>query len=291
MVLLTGATGYVGGCLLAELERRQVPVRALTRSPENRAARSTDTEVVRGDVTDSDSLAAAFDGVRAAYYLVHSLGGNGSFGDEERRGAETFATAARKAGLERIVYLGGLGRGDKLSPHLESRQEVGRILRESGVPAIELRASIVIGDGSVSFDALRSLVELPIGLLPSWVNTASQPIAIDDVVAYLVEALDVPLRSSELVEIGGADQVAYVTIMEEIARQTGRTRFYLTVPTPMLPIPELPIEAFAPERLRILRKLIESLPFETTVQSARASELFASVSPRGLTDAVAAALA
>jgi uncharacterized protein YbjT (DUF2867 family) len=294
VILLTGATGYVGGRLLAELERLGRPVRALARTPEKLEGRAAETtEVAAGDVTDRASLDRALDGVEAAYYLVHSLD-SGAFGDEDRKAAETFAAAAAAAGLERIVYLGGIGRGEDLSRHLASRQEVGRLLRESPTPTVELRASIVIGDGSVSFDALRLLVErLPAALLPSWVRTPSQPIAVDDVVDYLVQALDTPLEASEVVEIGGADAVPYLEIIDEIARQTGKTRLFVPVPTPEPPIKldDLPLDGLAPERVAVVARLVDSLRFDTSVQSDRAARLFPSIRPRGLQEAVAAALA
>jgi uncharacterized protein YbjT (DUF2867 family) len=168
LLLLTGASGYVGGRLLRAFEGHGERVRCLARRPEHlepRVRRST--EVVRGDVLDLESLRSAMAGVDVAYYLVHSMGSKGDFEEEDRRGAENFARAAREAGVRRIVYLGGLGREPDLSAHLRSRQEVGRVLRESGVPTVEFRASIIIGSGSLSFEMIRALVEkLPIMITP-----------------------------------------------------------------------------------------------------------------------------
>jgi uncharacterized protein YbjT (DUF2867 family) len=147
---------------------------------------SVTAEAVRGDVLDAPSLARALSGVDAAYYLVHSMAGTDDFGERDRRAAEAFGAAAAAAGVHRIIYLGGLGRGPDLSAHLASRQEVGRVLRGSGVSTVELRASIVIGRGSLSFEMVRSLVErLPVMVTPRWVRTRTQPISIDDVIAYL----------------------------------------------------------------------------------------------------------
>jgi uncharacterized protein YbjT (DUF2867 family) len=198
-ILLTGATGYVGGRLLRRLEEGQHQVRCLTRRPEAAAPLSSpQTEVLMGDLLDRDSLTPAMAGVRTAYYLVHSMAAPGDFEELDRRAARNFATAAQAAGVERIVYLSGLGSGDDLSPHLASRHEVGDILRSSGVPTIELRASIVIGSGSASFETVRGLVEhLPAIPAPPYVETAAQPIAIDDVVEYLLGAMTLELPESQ----------------------------------------------------------------------------------------------
>src|SRR5689334_22925162 len=181
MILLTGATGYVGGRLLRRLERQGTPLKALCRTPEmlrDRVARST--EVVRGDLLDAASLATAFGGVETAFYLVHSMNAGAEFEEKERRAATNFAQAARSAGVRRIIYLGGLAHGPELSPHLRSRAATGDILRSSGIPVLELQASIIIGSGSASFELIRALVErLPVMITPRWVNAEAQPIAIE----------------------------------------------------------------------------------------------------------------
>ena len=193
-VLLTGATGYVGGRLLAELERRGESVRCFVRRPEalrGRAAPST--EIAAGDALDAPAVARALEGVEAAYYLIHSMGGE-DFAARDREAARIFGRAAREAGVRRIIYLGGLGEGaGGLSEHLRSRQETGEVLRQSGVPVVELRASIVLGSGSLSFEMIRALVErLPVMICPRWVAVEAQPIAVEDVIAYLASALDLP---------------------------------------------------------------------------------------------------
>jgi uncharacterized protein YbjT (DUF2867 family) len=211
-VLLTGASGYVGGRLLRLLSEGAVPVRCLARHPEFLSARVTDTvEVVRGDVLDRESLTAAMAGVETAYYFVHSMGSSEDFEEADRRAARNFAEAAREAGVERIIYLGGLGEEEKqLSPHLRSRHEVGQLLGSTGVQVIEFRASIVLGSGSLSFEMIRALVEkLPIMITPRWVAVPAQPIAIEDLLNYLVAALHLTRRDSRVSEIGGADQVSY----------------------------------------------------------------------------------
>ena len=194
-ILLTGATGYVGGCLLEELQRRGLSVRCLVRRPEKLAGlTAATTEIVTGDAGDPAALARACAGVDVAYWLVHSMESGVDFERADRLAAERFATAARDAGVKRSIYLGGLGaEDDRLSAHLRSRHEVGAILRASGLDVIEFRASIVVGAGSFSFDLVRTLVErLPVMICPAWLATPTQPIAIADVVAYLAAAIDLP---------------------------------------------------------------------------------------------------
>ena len=193
LVLVTGATGYVGGRVRRALEGEgQRPLRCMARRPEYlRGHAGPRTQVVAGDVLEPASLGPALEGVHTAYYLIHSMGSGREYDRSDREGARCFAAAARAAGIARIVYLGGLGHGSQLSRHLASRQEVGLILRESGVPTVEFRASIVLGSGSLSFELVRALVEkLPVMVTPSWVDTTTQPIGIEDLVAYLVAALD-----------------------------------------------------------------------------------------------------
>ncbi len=291
-VLLTGATGYVGGRLLRDLEARGTPVRCLARRPDELRPRvSPRTEVVAGDVLDRGSLDAAFAGVTAAYYLVHSMGSSGSFEQADREAARNFAEAAGNAGVGRIIYLGGLGRQEEeLSPHLRSRQEVGHILRGSGVPVVELRASIIIGSGSLSFEMIRSLVErLPVMVTPKWVRVQAQPIAIDDVLAYLVEALDTPAEGSRVFEIGGTDQVSYGDIMQAYARQRGLRRPMLPVPVLSPRLSSLWLGLVTPLYARIGRKLIESIVHPTVVADRSADKVF-TVRPIGVEEAIRRAL-
>jgi uncharacterized protein YbjT (DUF2867 family) len=276
-VFLTGATGYVGGRLLDALVAEGREVRALTRDA-SRIDRPG-VEVVEGNVRDD--LTDALAGVDVAYYLVHSLGA-ADFGTEDREAAQAFAASAQAAGVGRIVYLGGIGRGE-LSPHLASRQEVGKLLRESGVPTVELRASVVIGEGSVSFDTFTTLARLPVAVLPDWIDTPSQPIAIDDVVAYLVEAADVELEGSAVYEIGGADRVPYRAILEAVGGSS------ITLPAPGLVADVATLlKPLQPERAKIVSDLFDSLRIDTSVQDDAALRAF-SVRPKGLVEAVAGA--
>ncbi len=178
-MLVTGATGYIGGRLVALLEYSGVRLRCLARRPDALASRvSPSTEGVAGDVLDPASLARALDGIDVAYYLVHSMGAHGDYRTKDRLAARNFGEAARRAGVRRIVYLGGLATGEEaLSKHLESRLETGQVLRASGVPVVEFRASVVIGSGSLSYELIRALVDrLPIMICPRWVSMLAQPI-------------------------------------------------------------------------------------------------------------------
>lgn len=290
LVLLTGASGYVGGRLLHRLEALGHPVRCLARRPRFLAPRlGPDTEVVAGDLRDKQTLAPALEGVETAYYLVHSMAEGEHFEDEDRRAARAFADAARGAGVRRIVYLGGLGdERDDLSPHLRSRHEVGRVLRESGAVVVELRASIVIGSGSLSFEMVRSLVErLPVMITPRWVDVVAQPIAIEDLLAYLVEALDVV--DSRVYEIGGASQVSYGELMQEYARQRGLRRVMLPVPVLTPRLSSLWLGLVTPLYARIGRSLVESICHETIVRDDRARRDF-SVRPVDVAEAIEAAI-
>lgn len=291
-ILLTGATGYVGGRLLTLLAAKGHRVRCLARNPGHLEQRlPAGATVVRGDVRDQLSLVRAMQGIETAYYLVHAMGEATGFEAEEQAGAAAFAAAARVAGVRRIIYLGALGdASDRLSPHLRSRQEVGRVLRESGVPTLELRASIVIGSGSLSFEMVRALTEhLPVMVMPRWVTVMAQPIGIQDLLAYLVASLDVPLPASRVVEIGGADRVSYRGMMQEYARQRGLRRWMIPVPVLTPRLSSLWLGLVTPLYARVGRKLIESIRHPTVVQDPSAGELFG-VQPMGTADAIRVAL-
>jgi uncharacterized protein YbjT (DUF2867 family) len=290
-ILLTGATGYVGGRLLAALEQKGHRVRCMARLPEFLAGRvGAATEVVHGDCLKPETLGAALAGVGTAFYLVHSMGSTGNFEQQDRAAATNFGRAARDAGVGKIVYLGGLGdSGDTLSPHLASRQETGKCLRDSGVPVIELRASIILGSGSLSFELIRALVErLPVMICPRWVRAKAQPIAIEDVVAFLEESLTLPAED-RIFEIGGADIVSYETIMREYARQRGLRRFMIFVPLLTPRLSSLWLGLTTPVYARVGRKLIESIRNSTVVTDATALRTFA-VRPMGVREAIERAI-
>jgi uncharacterized protein YbjT (DUF2867 family) len=290
-VLLTGATGYVGGRLLPALERSGRPLRCAVRTPDRLAARTgPKTDVVAADVFDQASLERAMAGVEVAYYLVHSMGSEGRFAERDRAAAEAFGAAARAQDVRRLVYLGGLGHGAALSPHLRSRQEVGRILAAGGVETIEFRASIVIGSGSLSFEMVRALVErLPVMVTPRWVRTPTQPIAIEDVIAYLVAALELPAGGSRVYEIGGADVVSYGELMREYARQRGLRRTMIEVPVLSPQISSLWLSLITPLYARVGRNLVDGVRNETLVTDDAARRDF-DIAPRGVAEAIERAL-
>jgi uncharacterized protein YbjT (DUF2867 family) len=289
-VLLTGASGYVGGSLLRRLEADpRLRVRCLARRPEALAGRlASGTEVVTGDVLDASSLARAMGGVHTAYYLIHSMATRGDFDALDRAAATNFAEAAREAGVRQIIYLGGLGDDSNLSVHLGSRQEVGAILRGSGAATIEFRASIVIGAGSASYETVRSLVELlPVMLAPRWANRAAQPIAIEDLVDYLLAALD--FDGTSIFEIGGRDRVSYTDILCEYARQRGLRRRLVVIPLLSATASRWFLSLLTPVHGRVAGAMVESLRNETIVKTPDALKMF-DVVPRGLGDAIARAL-
>jgi uncharacterized protein YbjT (DUF2867 family) len=280
LILVTGGTGYIGGRLLKALEAGRRPVRCLARRPDFLQARvGPGTEVVAGDCLDRSTLRSAMAGVHTAYYLVHSMGSAGKFEEQDRIAAQNFAEAARESGVQRIIYLGGLGEvSPSLSSHLRSRQEVGQLLRQSGLPVIEFRASIVIGSGSLSFEMIRALVQrLPVMICPRWVSVKAQPIAIEDVVEYLAQALDLPLDGNRVFEIGD--------IMREYAKQSGLRRVMISVPVLTPRLSSLWLGLVTPIYARVGRKLIDSLRNPTLVKNPSALETFP-IRPRGLREAI-----
>ncbi|MEU3826634.1 SDR family oxidoreductase [Streptomyces sp. NPDC029080] len=268
--LVTGATGYIGGRLVPELLAAGHRVRCLARSPGKLRDHpwAGETEVVRGDVTDAEAVAAAMRDVDVAYYLVHALGSGADFEETDRRAARVFGEQAKAAGVRRIVYLGGLAPAgvpeDQLSPHLRSRAEVGRILLASGVPTAALRAAVIIGSGSVSFEMLRYLTErLPVMITPSWVRTRIQPIAVRDVLRLLVAGARLPDDVNRSFDIGGPDILTYRDMMMRYAHVAGLPR-RLIVPVPVLTpgLSSLWVGLVTPVPASIARPLTESLRHE-----------------------------
>lgn len=277
-VLLTGATGYVGGRLLPLLESQPIKLRCLTRNPEKiRSQVKSSTEICRGDVQEPPSLEAALEGVQTAYYLVHLMSGSHDFEKEDRQAATNFATAAQKAGVQKIIYLGGLGddADTKLSPHLRSRHEVGEILRKSGIETIEFRAGMVVGAGSLSYDLMKSLTDrLPIMICPRWLTTPTQPIAIRDVLEYLLAAKDLPAGESRVFEIGSPDVVTYGELIREYARQKSLPRWLVFVPVLTPYLSGLWLALVTPATYEVGRHLIEGLKNPTIVRNPKALEAF-----------------
>ncbi|MCC5949490.1 MAG: SDR family oxidoreductase [Nitriliruptoraceae bacterium] len=279
-VVVTGSTGYIGGRLVPVLLERGHEVVCGARTPAKLDARPWrgDVEVAAIDVTDPDSLRCAFDGADAVYHLVHAMDGEGDFAQRDREAAANVRDAAAAGGVSRIVYLGGLGHEDgprPLSEHLRSRQEVGRVLADGPVAVTELRAAIIIGSGSASFEMLRSLVEvLPIMTTPKWVSTRCQPIAVRDVLTYLAGVLEVEEAASEVLEIGGPDVMTYAELMQTYAHVAGlRKRVILPVPVLSPGLSSLWIGLVTPLPTGLARPLVDSLVNEVIVRDARIDEL------------------
>ena len=292
-MLLTGASGYVGGRLLPLLQQQPVVLRCLARSPEKMRSRVKEsTQIVQGDFLIAPSLDEALCGVHTAYYLVHLMSGSKDFEKEDRQAATNFAQAAKKAGVRRIIYLGGLGddADPKLSPHLRSRHEVGQILKDSGVETIEFRASLVIGTGSLSFDLVKSLTDrLPVMLCPRWLTTPTQPIAVDDVLAYLLAAKDLPPGESHVYEIGSEDVATYGDMIREYARQMGLRRCLISVPVLTPYLSSLWLALVTPTSFEVGRHLIEGLKNPTVVRDKKALDVF-SIRPMSSQQAIRKAL-
>jgi lipocalin/uncharacterized protein YbjT (DUF2867 family)/ligand-binding SRPBCC domain-containing protein len=275
-ILLTGASGYVGSRLLRVLEEGGCAVRCFAREPSRVAPSRATTAVVAGDCLDEASLVAAMDGVDQAYYLVHSMASGPGFAALDRRAASNFGRAAARAGVRRIIYLGGLGDSpESLSTHLKSRMATGEALGEAGVPVVEFRASIIVGAGSLSFEMIRALVErLPVMICPRWVDTRTQPIAIDDVLAYLRAALDLADGRGGVFEIGGPDAVSYGDMMREYAALRPLRRFFVSVPVLTPRLSGLWLGLVTPAQARVGRALVEGLRNPTVVRSPAARETF-----------------
>jgi uncharacterized protein YbjT (DUF2867 family) len=285
VILLTGASGYVGGRLLPLLNRQGRHVRCLVRNPDTAQSLTGQfIEVVKGDVLNRVSLDSALLGVTTAYYLVHLMASSEDFQNKDREAAQNFVAAAKQAGVKRIVYLGGLGDDSdpKLSAHLRSRHEVGSILRRSGIETIEFRASVIIGAGSLSFEMICSLTNrLPVMICPRWLATATQPIAIDDVLRYLLAALDVPIAENRVFEIGGPDLTTYGDLIREYARQKGLRRWLISVPLLTPYLSSLWLGLVTPASADVGRHLIEGLKNPTVVTNTQALDSF-SIRPVGI---------
>lgn len=291
--LVTGATGYVGGRLMRRLLDAGHTVHAVARHPEHIRLSHERLKPFKGDVLDYDSLLPAMEGVHTAYYLIHSMGSERDYEEMDRVGATNFARAARKSNLKHLIYLGALANEEDsqgLSAHMRSRMEVGRLLRDSTIPTTEFRASIVIGSGSLSFELIRSLVErLPIMVTPRWVSIMAQPIAMEDLLAYLLAAVDQPVETHRIYEVGGHDRISYGGIMKEYARQRKLRRWMIPVPVLTPRLSSLWLGLVTPIYARVGRKLISSIQNSSIVKDHQAERDF-DIHPRGLEEMISLAL-
>jgi uncharacterized protein YbjT (DUF2867 family) len=295
LVLVTGATGYIGGRLVPRLLEAGYRVRCLVRDARRLQGRpwSNQVEVVEGDATRPETLPPAMAGVWAAYYFIHSLSDTANYRERDIAVARSFSQAAKAAGVERIIYLGGLGDpAAQLSVHLRSRQETGAALAESGLPVTEFRAAIIVGSGSLSFEMIRHLTErLPVMICPRWVFTRIQPIAIRDVLSYLVAALSTPESAGRVIEIGGADVVSYGDMMKGYARVRGLRRVLIPVPVLTPHLSAHWVNWMTPVNAGIVYPLIEGLRNEVVVLDDTARQLFPEIVPVDYDTAVRRALA
>lgn len=274
LCLVTGATGYIGGRLIVELLKHGYRVRILARNPERLRNHPwiDQVEVVGGDAQDPEALKTALTGADVAYYLLHALMVKGDFETLEQQMAEKFGAAAKASGVRRLVYLGGIvSPGQEASPHLQARVDTGRILAESGVPTVELRAGVVIGSGSASFEMLRYLTErLPVMTTPKWVKNRIQPIAVRDVLRYLVGAAAIPAEVSGVYDIGGPEVFTYADMMQGYAKAAGLRKRWI-IPVPVL-TPRLSsgwVGLVTPVPYTLAKRLVESLKNEVVAQPSQ----------------------
>jgi uncharacterized protein YbjT (DUF2867 family) len=298
-ILVTGATGYIGGRLVPALLSAGYEVRVLVRDPTRLQGRAwvSQVQIVKGDVHKPETLPPAMEGVNVAYYLIHSMKGNGKnaksdFHQRDIVAASNFSQAAKAANLEQMIYLGGLGDPDAdLSQHLKSRQDTGKFLSEAGVPVTEFRAAIIVGPGSISFEMVRYLTErIPIMICPRWVFTRVQPIAIRDVLAYLISALEIPESRGQVIEIGGADVITYGDMLKGYAKVRGLKRALIPVPVLSPRLSSHWVHWMTPVPASITRPLIEGLRNEVIVRDETAQSLFPQIQPVDYLTAVKKAL-
>ncbi|MFN0072506.1 MAG: SDR family oxidoreductase [Chloroflexota bacterium] len=294
-ILVTGATGYVGGRLVPALLAAGYRVRCLVRDAARLQGRpwAPDVEIAVGDVLDPSSLTAALRDVTMAYYLVHAMQDSTSFASRDAAAARSFGAAAQAAGVARIIYLGGLGNDhDQLSAHLRSRHDTGDMLRTSGVPVTELRAAIIVGAGSASFEMIRTLAErLPVLICPRWVFSRVQPIAITDVIRYLIASIETTESAGQIIEIGGADVLTYGDMMLGYAHARGLRRWILPVPVLTPRLSAYWVHWMTPISANLAHPLIEGLRNEIIVRDQRADGIFPTIHPLDYQTSLRSALA
>ncbi|MGA9284376.1 MAG: NAD(P)H-binding protein [Solirubrobacteraceae bacterium] len=289
---MTGATGFIGGRLARALVQSGADVRCLVRNASRAGElRASGCKVVEGDVTDAESLEGVGKGVEVAYYLIHAMAGGQGFQERERSGALNFARMASREGIERVVYLGGLG-DQSVSKHLLSRHETALTLARHGPALTYFRAAMVVGAESESYRTLRYLVErLPVMIAPAWLRTQTQPIGVDDVIEYLRRAPEVPESSGREVQIGGPDILSYGDMLERMALAMGR-RPRLMIPVPLITpwLSSLWIGLVTPVDTNVARPLVEGLKTATVVTDPSGADPFG-IAPAPFDEALRKALA
>ena len=293
-ILVTGATGYVGGRLVPLLLENGYQVRVFSRDAVRLSGRSwvDKVEVIEGNVLFPEDLPPAMEGIDVAYYLIHNMTERAGYREQELQSAHNFGRAARAAGVKRIIYLGALGDPESnLAPHLQSRQKTGQALKESGVPVTEFRAAIIVGSGSISFEMIRYLTEkLPVMICPRWVFQQVQPISIDDVLSYLMAAISTPESSGKVIEIGGSDQLPYAEMMLTYAEIRGLKRWLIPVPVLTPGLSSHWVHWITPVHASVTRPLIEGLVNEILVRDGSARKIFPAIQPKSYFQAVESAL-
>ncbi len=294
LILVTGTTGYVGGRLVPRLLEAGYRVRVLARDPARLQGRSwlDKVEVVRGDALTEDTLTEAMQGVSVAYYLIHGKQGGRDNADRDLTVARNFAYAAEKANVERIIYFGELvDPAADLSPYLRARHETGYILRYSGVPVTEFRAGMIVGSGSVLFEMIRYLAERePLLVCPAWFFSQAQPIAIRDVLFYLMEAIETPASNGRLIEIGGPTRLTYAEMLLAYAQERGLKRYLIRTPFNVPRLSSYWVHMITPIHWRVILPLIEGLRAKLIVRDEAAKKLFPQIKPIDFQTAVHLAL-
>ena len=275
-ILVTGATGFIGSRLVKKLNEIGYTVKAISR---NRKQKSNGIKFEKTDVFDLDQITNSLQGVKVAFYLLHSMEGDKKhwkkFAKREKIQAENFLKAATKAGVKRIIYLGGLvNQSLSLSPHMKSRQDVGKILASGRIPVTELRASVIIGAKGGSFTMLKYLVErLGIMICPKWVKSLTQPISVDDVIEYLVRTLDFPETSGHVYEIGGPEKLSYKELMKKYANHLGKKIYVLDIPCLTPRLSSYWVDLITPVKASLARPLIDSLKHDSVVRDDSISKI------------------
>lgn len=294
LVLVTGSTGYIASRLIPKLLERGTRVRCLVRQPHRLRNRAwfPFVEVVTGDIMDPSTLLPAMEGVHTAYYLVHNMSSGHGYTSRERSSAQTFASIAEQAGVEHIIYLGGLANPKRVvSSHMRSRMETGKTLREGKVPVTEFRAGVIVGPGSISFEMIRFMTELmPVIFGPRWLQNLAQPIAVQNVIDYLLAALEMKTSQSRVFEIGGPDKMSYAELMVTYGRLRGLSRKYMIVPGIPVWFMALGVEWMTPVPAVIATPLVDGMRSESAVQDESACQIFPNVRLLGYEEAVTLAI-